>query len=211
MNYKISYDTWDKEELKAIKDVIKTADYIVDMGPEGGVKGGHIVAEGKPEEICNIPGSYNTNKFECNADGEMVPDRSHCPDEWRTDEAAVRTACIAATDIQGCIYQPRCSGSDDISAQCEALGYKPREGSENLTCGDPGIGATCTPTENICTGTMLDHNQGEKCEDQTLADCENFYIENRNGLKKIIKDEYKTFAISFKCVDADRILDALNK
>jgi len=39
-------------------DVIKTADYIVDMGPEGGVKGGNIIAEGKPEEVCKIPGSY---------------------------------------------------------------------------------------------------------------------------------------------------------
>ncbi|MDB9936594.1 excinuclease ABC subunit UvrA [Candidatus Pelagibacter sp.] len=39
-------------------DVIKTADYIVDMGPEGGVKGGNIIAEGKPEEIANIKGSY---------------------------------------------------------------------------------------------------------------------------------------------------------
>jgi excinuclease ABC subunit A len=39
-------------------DVIKTADYIVDMGPEGGVKGGNIIAEGKPEEIINIKGSY---------------------------------------------------------------------------------------------------------------------------------------------------------
>jgi excinuclease ABC subunit A len=39
-------------------DVIKTADYIVDMGPEGGIKGGNIIAEGKPEEICKIPGSY---------------------------------------------------------------------------------------------------------------------------------------------------------
>ena len=43
-------------------DVIKTADYIVDMGPEGGVKGGNIIAEGKPEEICNIRESY-TAKF----------------------------------------------------------------------------------------------------------------------------------------------------
>ena len=43
-------------------DVIKTADYIVDMGPEGGVKGGNIIAEGKPEEICKIPGSY-TGQF----------------------------------------------------------------------------------------------------------------------------------------------------
>ncbi len=39
-------------------DVIKTADYIVDMGPEGGVKGGKIIAEGKPEEICEIKDSY---------------------------------------------------------------------------------------------------------------------------------------------------------
>ena len=43
-------------------DVIKTADYIVDMGPEGGVKGGKIIAEGKPEEICKITNSY-TGKF----------------------------------------------------------------------------------------------------------------------------------------------------
>ena len=43
-------------------DVIKTADYIVDMGPEGGVKGGKIIAEGKPEEICKNNGSY-TGKF----------------------------------------------------------------------------------------------------------------------------------------------------
>jgi excinuclease ABC subunit A len=43
-------------------DVIKTADYIVDMGPEGGVKGGNIIAEGKPEEICKISNSY-TGQF----------------------------------------------------------------------------------------------------------------------------------------------------
>ena len=43
-------------------DVIKTADYIVDMGPDGGIKGGNIIAEGKPEEICNINESY-TAKF----------------------------------------------------------------------------------------------------------------------------------------------------
>ena len=39
-------------------DVIKTADYIIDMGPEGGVKGGNIIAEGKPEDICKVPSSY---------------------------------------------------------------------------------------------------------------------------------------------------------
>jgi excinuclease ABC subunit A len=43
-------------------DVIKTADYIVDMGPDGGVKGGNIIAEGKPEDIIKIKGSY-TGEF----------------------------------------------------------------------------------------------------------------------------------------------------
>ncbi|WP_440933447.1 excinuclease ABC subunit UvrA [Candidatus Pelagibacter sp.] len=43
-------------------DVIKTADYIVDMGPEGGVKGGNIVAEGKPEEVSKVKESY-TGQF----------------------------------------------------------------------------------------------------------------------------------------------------
>ncbi len=43
-------------------DVIKTADYIIDLGPEGGDGGGRIIAEGTPEEICDIPQSY-TGKY----------------------------------------------------------------------------------------------------------------------------------------------------
>ncbi len=43
-------------------DVIKTADYIVDMGPEGGIKGGNIIAEGKPEDITKVKESY-TGQF----------------------------------------------------------------------------------------------------------------------------------------------------
>ncbi len=43
-------------------DVIKTADHIIDMGPDGGVKGGNIIAEGKPEEIIKIKESY-TGQF----------------------------------------------------------------------------------------------------------------------------------------------------
>ena len=39
-------------------DVIKSADYIIDLGPEGGDGGGTIVAEGTPEMIANIPESY---------------------------------------------------------------------------------------------------------------------------------------------------------
>lgn len=43
-------------------DVIKTADYIIDLGPEGGDGGGTIVAVGTPEEICQVPASY-TGKY----------------------------------------------------------------------------------------------------------------------------------------------------
>ncbi|MBI5184078.1 MAG: excinuclease ABC subunit UvrA [Nitrospinae bacterium] len=43
-------------------DVIKTADYIIDLGPEGGEKGGEIVAIGTPEEVAYVPNSY-TGQF----------------------------------------------------------------------------------------------------------------------------------------------------
>jgi excinuclease ABC subunit A len=43
-------------------DVIKTCDYIIDLGPEGGDEGGYIVAEGSPEEVANVEESY-TGQF----------------------------------------------------------------------------------------------------------------------------------------------------
>jgi len=43
-------------------DVIKTADWVVDLGPEGGSDGGQIVAEGTPEEVSRIKSSY-TGQF----------------------------------------------------------------------------------------------------------------------------------------------------
>jgi len=42
-------------------DVIKTADWIVDMGPEGGINGGKIIAEGNPEKVSQIEASYTGN------------------------------------------------------------------------------------------------------------------------------------------------------
>ena len=39
-------------------EVIKTADWIVDLGPEGGIKGGHIVAEGTPEDVAKVKASF---------------------------------------------------------------------------------------------------------------------------------------------------------
>ena len=39
-------------------DVIKTADYIIDLGPEGGDRGGTVIAKGTPEQVAEIEGSY---------------------------------------------------------------------------------------------------------------------------------------------------------
>lgn len=43
-------------------DVIKRADHIIDMGPDGGTGGGRVIAEGTPEEVAKIKGSY-TGEF----------------------------------------------------------------------------------------------------------------------------------------------------
>jgi excinuclease ABC subunit A len=43
-------------------DIIKSSDYIIDIGPEGGVKGGNIVAKGTPEEVANNNKSH-TGKY----------------------------------------------------------------------------------------------------------------------------------------------------
>ena len=39
-------------------DVIKTADHVLDLGPGGGVRGGDVVAEGTPEQVASVKGSY---------------------------------------------------------------------------------------------------------------------------------------------------------
>ncbi len=43
-------------------DVIRSADYVIDLGPEGGDEGGRLVAAGSPEDVAGVPESY-TGKF----------------------------------------------------------------------------------------------------------------------------------------------------
>jgi len=43
-------------------DIIKNADWIIDLGPEGGDKGGEIVAQGTPEQVAKVKRSY-TGRF----------------------------------------------------------------------------------------------------------------------------------------------------
>ncbi|HEX4978163.1 MAG TPA: excinuclease ABC subunit UvrA, partial [Nocardioides sp.] len=53
-------------------DVIKTADWIVDMGPEGGSRGGLVVAEGTPEEVAGTPGSFTGEFLKPLLDGQAA-------------------------------------------------------------------------------------------------------------------------------------------
>ena len=55
-------------------EVIKSADHIIDLGPEGGDKGGKILATGTPEEVAKVKGSH-TGKFL----KEMLKGRSQEP------------------------------------------------------------------------------------------------------------------------------------
>jgi excinuclease ABC subunit A len=63
-------------------DVIKTADYVIDLGPEGGDRGGTIVATGTPEEIAANPASFTGHYLvpalaDERAHGAISPDRAH--------------------------------------------------------------------------------------------------------------------------------------
>ncbi len=62
-------------------DVIKTADWIVDMGPEGGSRGGYVVAEGTPEEVADHPASHTGTFLKPLLEGRL-----------RTRTAATKTA-----------------------------------------------------------------------------------------------------------------------
>jgi excinuclease ABC subunit A len=82
-------------------DVIKTADWVVDMGPEGGNKGGEVVAVGTPEDIAATPASY-TGVFLAPilaaappVTPPEAPRRAAAPDRPITKAAAKRAAAAA--------------------------------------------------------------------------------------------------------------------
>src|SRR5204863_2805020 len=72
-------------------DVIKTADWIIDMGPEGGSGGGLVVAEGTPEDVASTPESY-TGVFLKDALGDRSTKRGAAKVRPRSAAAATRRA-----------------------------------------------------------------------------------------------------------------------
>ena len=56
-------------------EVIKTADYIIDLGPEGGNKGGRIIAQGTPEEVAENKNSYTGNFLKMYMDKNLVKEQ----------------------------------------------------------------------------------------------------------------------------------------
>ncbi|MFI1618611.1 excinuclease ABC subunit UvrA [Streptomyces lydicus] len=76
-------------------DVIKTADWVIDMGPEGGNGGGLVIAEGSPEDIASIPASH-TGKFLREILGDRVSDAGAGANPGPVKKAAKRNATTAA-------------------------------------------------------------------------------------------------------------------
>ena len=72
-------------------DVIKTADWLVDMGPEGGNRGGYVVAEGTPEQVAAHPDSY-TGQF-------LAPLLADRPAKQPAKKRAARTTAPAAKKV----------------------------------------------------------------------------------------------------------------
>jgi excinuclease ABC subunit A len=68
-------------------DVIKTADYIIDLGPEGGEKGGYLVGAGPPEDIAKIEGSY-TGQFL-----KKILNQQVTSTEWQGNPRAHHPSC----------------------------------------------------------------------------------------------------------------------
>lgn len=85
-------------------DVIKTADWVVDMGPEGGYGGGLVVAEGSPEQVAAVPASH-TGKFLRDVLGDRVSDAS--PVRRPAGKAASGPAAAKRTPGQAPKAKPR--------------------------------------------------------------------------------------------------------
>ena len=72
-------------------DVIKCADWIIDLGPEGGDRGGELVAEGTPEEVCAVKASYTGRYLGTHLKASAPRRRTKSPQTRRRGETVAKT------------------------------------------------------------------------------------------------------------------------
>ena len=88
-------------------DVIKTADWIIDMGPEGGSGGGSVVAQGTPESVAAVPGSYTGGFLKPILDGsgpgrarKTTPRKKAAPAKTAAKTTPVKTTPVKTTPVK---------------------------------------------------------------------------------------------------------------
>jgi excinuclease ABC subunit A len=82
-------------------DVIKTADWLVDMGPEGGAGGGLVVAEGTPEQVAGVPASHTGKFLREILSAERISDAAVSAAKPAVKKAARKTAARRKTAAKG--------------------------------------------------------------------------------------------------------------
>src|SRR5699024_3377034 len=77
-------------------DVIKSADWLLDMGPEGGDGGGTVVAQGTPEQVARVPESHTGRFIAEILDGDAPPELKPVTEVAALARPKARSACKAA-------------------------------------------------------------------------------------------------------------------
>jgi excinuclease ABC subunit A len=115
-------------------DVIRNADWILDLGPEGGEDGGRVVGEGRPAKIAAIPGSYTgqfLTRYYASANGKLAPID---PDDPVDDCHPERAQRVEGPAFAGAPPLPSSSG--ERAGNHEPKSEKPKRARRNTPAED---------------------------------------------------------------------------
>lgn len=100
-------------------DVVKTSDWVIDMGPEGGSGGGTVVAQGTPEEIAAVPESYTGQFLKEVLEAPAATDPHPRPDNAPAPKKAVRKPAAKAS-VNKASVKPKGDGAGEDTAKTAA-------------------------------------------------------------------------------------------